>query len=236
MRPILIILSLFASMRINAQVQQENDSTWLIDQWELYVKALQADSTAAAQSRLNAIIEEFMVPLTKTYDVASVSQKRQEINQMVCDTTIILTLHQQQRIREIDGLLTIYESETRRMIDAFQPADEQLANKIKRYIASDYDGMMVSVFCKGTFTKWYMESPLPGFSQSSIPYLKQLALELNSMLADLSDEQKATPALLRQFMDTVYRVNTNYKPIPTSKTPNPDSSVMDSQEVEQTNN
>lgn len=231
MRRFFSMLSLLAAMVINAQVQEKADSIWLTEQWQQYVNALRADSAVAAQSRLNATIEGFMVPLKKPYEAAVINEMRQKINQTVSDPTLRLTPQQQQRCNEIDSLLAAYESEARRMVAAFKPADAQVVKKIELFTTHNYDGMMVSEFCKGKFTTWYQESSLPGFIQSQIPYLALLAQELSTMLKDLSDPNKATPDLLRQFMDTEFRIAMNHKAKPaTTIAPTPNPSVMESPE------
>lgn len=231
MRRFFTMLSLLAAMGINAQIQEDVDTIWLANQWQQYVNALRADSAVAAQSRLNATIEGFMEPLKEPYDAAAVNEIHQEISQMVSDSTLSLTPQQQQRCIEIDSLLEVYGSEAHRMIAAFTPSDAQVVRKIGQFTVHNYDGMMVSAFCKGMFSTWYQESSLPEFNHSQIPYLRQLAQELGTMLTDLSDPNKATPDLLRKFMDTEFRISMNHKAKPTATiTPEQDPAVMESPE------
>lgn len=188
----------------------QTDSVWILNHWKSYINALRADSTDAVQARINSTIEGFQSPLSHAFDVDEVNGMRHKIVLMFSDSTDILSAAQSQRIKDIDLLLASYEEEASRMIKAFHISDIALRKKIEDYTSPDYDNIMVSAFCNRQFSEWVTASHLLDYSDSKIPYLRQLALELKSWLADLCDEQRASPDLLRLFLDQEYRISCDH--------------------------
>lgn len=206
MRKILLIL--FASIIYLESYSQANTDSIL---WKklmfAYVDTLKSDVRYNRILDFKRTVEEWKLPLNDRYDKENIGKVKAGIELFLKDTISDYTETQKEEAASVIRMLDLYESESERMISAFLITDEQMLENLK-YCESN---TIVCSFSKMFLREWFEDSQLPGFLQSEIPYLAMIANELKQMVDSLCKQETATPELLRQFLDTEYRISTSHR-------------------------
>lgn len=197
-------LALATSLAI-AHADEPADSAQWVKLLGVYVETLQNDVQHNKDLRIRKMLEAWRQPLFMPYDSATAVRIKSEIVVFQTDTLLTPKEQQRQQALAIGRLFDSYANEAQRMVKAFEISDPNMLTKLE-YCTSPSN---VHSFSQLLLRKWFNDSGLATFVSSSIPYLASTAEKLTQMMDDLCDDKKATPELLRTFLDTKYRITTS---------------------------
>lgn len=177
--------------------------------WEGYKQAVEEDSRSAKSAELQITIRQCWEVLCRPYDKDSIDNAEKKLSAIDLS---YLTDAQKEECLQIWNAISRYEYYVipfeQKFSNIEQPIKQQLAEVLSpNSTPSPYT---ITALCNRKLKAWFEDADFVSYSNSPIPYLKELGADIVRRYQRLCDPQTASKETLQDFLDCEYRVSTNH--------------------------